>query len=236
LTSTAIVMQMLQERGTLSTLKGQRIIAILLFEDLAIVPLLAIVAILGTATPVVTSQPRWIEVLAALVAIVGIVAFARYLLNPIFRILADSKAREVMTAAALLVVLGAAFIMDLVGLSMAMGAFIAGVLLAESSYRHELEADIEPFRGILLGLFFMAVGLSLDLSVIVENWLVIVVAVPLLMAAKAALIYGLTRLFGSEHDNAVRTAFLLPQGGEFGFVLFSAAASASIFPAATSAA
>jgi CPA2 family monovalent cation:H+ antiporter-2 len=114
-----------------------------------------------------------------------------------------------------------------------MGAFIAGVLLAESSYRHELEADIEPFRGILLGLFFMAVGLSLNLNVIFDNWIVIAVAVPVLMAVKAALIYALTRLFGSEHDNAVRTAFLLPQGGEFGFVLFSAAASASIFSGAT---
>src|SRR5690606_38853990 len=112
---------------------------------------------------------------------------------------------------------------------MAMGAFVAGVMLAESSYRHELEADIEPFRGILLGLFFMAVGLSLRIDVILANWPLIVAAVPVLMAVKSTIIFALSRLFGGSHDDAVRTAFLLPQGGEFAFVLFSAAASAAIF-------
>ena len=134
-----------------------------------------------------------------------------------------------MIAAALLVVLGAATLMQVAGLSMAMGAFIAGVMLAESSYRHELEADIEPFRGILLGLFFMAVGLSLDLDVIIENWTTILLAVPVLMAVKVATTYAVGRLFSCRHDDAVRVAFLLPQGGEFAFVLFSAAAVAAIF-------
>jgi CPA2 family monovalent cation:H+ antiporter-2 len=232
LSSTAFALQILEDEGATNRRYGQTSFAVLLFQDLAIVPLLALIPLLapGGDHAARMTLPQFG---ASLAAIVALVIVGRYLLSPLFRVIANTGAKEAMIAAALLVVLGSATIMQFAGLSMAMGAFIAGVLLAESSYRHELEADIEPFRGILLGLFFMAVGLSLDLSVIVENWLVIVVAVPLLMAVKAALIYGLTRLFGSEHDNAVRTAFLLPQGGEFGFVLFSAAASASIFPAAT---
>ena len=117
--------------------------------------------------------------------------------------------------------------MQLAGLSMAMGAFLAGVMLAESSYRHELEADIEPFRGVLLALFFMAVGLSLKLEVILDNWLLILLAVPVMMVIKAIVIYALCRVTGSSHNDAVRIGRLLPQGGEFGFVLFSAAASAA---------
>src|SRR5690606_11367063 len=131
-------------------------------------------------------------------------------------------------AAALLVVLGSASLMEATGLSMGLGAFIAGVLLAESSFRHELEADIEPFRGILLGLFFMAVGLSLDLRVVAQNWLVILASVPVLMIVKGLIAYLLARLFGSGHDDSARIAGVLSQGGEFGFVLFTAAASALI--------
>jgi glutathione-regulated potassium-efflux system protein KefB len=228
MTSTALVVQLLEDRGETTDAGGQRIVSILLLEDLAIVPLLAIVAILGTATPVVTSQPRWIEVLAALVAIVGIVAFARYLLNPIFRILADSKAREVMTAAALLVVLGAAFIMDLVGLSMAMGAFIAGVLLSESSFRHQLEADIEPFRGLLLGLFFLTVGMSLDLSLVVRDWPMIVLLVLVFMAVKSAAIYVVGRVLGADRRAATHRALLMAEGGEFAFVLYTASGAVGI--------
>jgi glutathione-regulated potassium-efflux system protein KefB len=228
MTSTALVVQLLEDRGETTDAGGQRIVSILLLEDLAIVPLLAIVAILGTATPVVTSQPRWIEVLAALVAIVGIVAFARYLLNPIFRILADSKAREVMTAAALLVVLGAAFIMDLVGLSMAMGAFIAGVLLSESSFRHQLEADIEPFRGLLLGLFFLTVGMSLDLGLVVRDWPMILLLVVVFMAVKSAAIYVVGRLLGADRRAATHRALLMAEGGEFAFVLYTASGAVGI--------
>jgi CPA2 family monovalent cation:H+ antiporter-2 len=156
----------------------------------------------------------------------------RYALNPLFQIIARTGAREAMIAAALLVVIGSALLMQVAGLSMAMGAFIAGVMLAESSYRHELEADIEPFRGLLLGLFFMAIGMSLNLPVIVDNWLAIVVAVPILMAVKAAIIYVLCRLFGSDHEVSMRTALILPQGGEFGFVLFSAAVALGVFDSA----
>jgi len=232
LSSTAFALQILEDEGATNRRYGQTSFAMLLFQDLAIVPLLALIPLLSPGSEGATRMtlPQFGLSIAAVVALVVV---GRYLLSPLFRVIANTGAKEVMIAAALLVVLGSADLMQFAGLSMAMGAFIAGVLLAESSYRHELEADIEPFRGILLGLFFMAVGLSLNLNVIFDNWLVIVVAVPVLMAVKAALIYALTRLFGSEHDNAVRTAFLLPQGGEFGFVLFSAAASASIFTGAT---
>ncbi|MGL5011003.1 MAG: monovalent cation:proton antiporter-2 (CPA2) family protein, partial [Paracoccaceae bacterium] len=173
LTSTAIVMQMLQERGQISTPEGQRIVSILLLEDLAIVPLLALVTFLAPGGADVTWADRAQGIGIGLGAIAVLVVAGLYLLNPMFRLLAAARAREVMTAAALLVVLGAALWMQLGGLSTAMGAFLAGVLLAESSFRHQLEADVEPFRGILLGLFFLAVGMALDLSVIAANWWVV---------------------------------------------------------------
>src|ERR1700680_563264 len=149
LSSTAIVMQILEERGETTEPHGRKIFAILLLQDLAIVPLLAIVTLLSPI-PAEASVSPTVKIVIALVAVAGIIAVGRYLLNPVFRIFADTKAREVMTAAALLVVLGAAFAMQAGGLSMAMGAFLAGVLLSESSFRHQLEADIEPFRDLLL--------------------------------------------------------------------------------------
>ena len=228
LTSTAIVMQMLQERGTLSTLKGQRIIAILLFEDLAIVPLLAIVALLGTGAAATDASDRWLSIAIAIGAIVALVLAGRYLLNPLFRMLAASGAREVMTAAALLVVLGSALAMQLSGLSMAMGAFLAGVLLSESSFRHQLEADIEPFRGILLGLFFLGVGMAIDLSVIAANWKLVLASVAGYMVAKTLLIYVVARLVGTCHGESLERAVLMAQGGEFAFVLYAAAVTAGI--------
>ena len=151
LSSTAIVMQILEERGDTATPQGQRLVSILLLEDLAIVPLLALVAFLAPSAPQASAGARWLAIGIALAAIAALVAAGRWLLNPMFRVLADAQAREVMTAAALLVVLGAALVMQVSGLSMAMGAFLAGVLLSESTFRHQLETDIEPFRGILLG-------------------------------------------------------------------------------------
>jgi glutathione-regulated potassium-efflux system protein KefB len=222
LTSTAIVLQLLEERGETAAPAGQKIVSILLLEDLTIVPLLAVVALLSPI-PALTSQPRWLEVLIALAAVVILIAVARYLLNPVFRILAEARAREVMTAAALLVVLGAALLMDLGGLSMAMGAFVAGVLLSESSFRHQLEADIEPFRGLLLGLFFLAVGMSLDVLLVVGQWMTVAAIVVSLMAVKAAGIYGIARLFRARHPEAVHRALLMAQGGEFAFVLYNTA-------------
>ena len=235
LTSTAIVMQLLTERGELASRGGQQIVSVLLLEDLAIVPLLAIVALLAPATGVSDDGSRWLAIGVALAAVVGIVAVGRWILNPVFRLLAEAKAREVMTAAALLVVLGAALVMQMSGLSMAMGAFLAGVLLSTSTFRHQLEADVEPFRGILLGLFFLAVGMSLDLSVVAANWQIIALSVIAYMLVKAAAIYVIARAFKSSHAQARERAVLMAQGGEFAFVLYTTAAAAGIIAAETDA-
>lgn len=230
LTSTAIVMQLLGERGDVAAPRGQKIVAVLLFEDLLIVPLLALVAFL--APPVVgevaPTGSGWAAVGMAAGAVAVLVVVGLWLLNPLFRVLANAKAREVMTAAALLVVLGAALLMQLGGLSMAMGAFLAGVLLSESTFRHQLEADVEPFRGLLLGLFFLGVGMSLDLAVVARNWPLIVAGVLSLMAVKALCIYGVARLAKSSHADALDRAVLMSQGGEFAFVLFAAALAAGV--------
>ena len=233
LTSTAIVMQVLGERQELASPRGQRIVSILLFEDLLIVPLLAIVEFLAPATPesAAHATPLWQTIGTALLSLAALVAAGLWVLNPLFRVLAASRAREVMTAAALLVVLGAGLLMETGGLSMAMGAFVAGVLLSESSFRHQLEADIEPFRGLLLGLFFLGVGMSLDLKVVAENWGIIVSGVIALMVTKALCVYGVARFAGSNHTDAMDRALLMAQGGEFAFVLYSAAASAGVIDA-----
>jgi len=231
LTSTAIVFQALGERGDLATPAGQRMVSVLLFEDMLIVPLLALVAFMAPAAPEATASSRWMDVLTGIAAITALVVTGLWLLNPLFRILAASKAREVMTAAALLVVLGSALLMELGGLSMAMGAFLAGVLLSESTFRHQLEADIEPFRGLLLGLFFLAVGMSLDLSVVAANWALILAAVPAMMLAKGLCIYGVARLLRSSHHEALDRSVLMAQGGEFAFVLYAAAAGVGLIDA-----
>ncbi|NBE08406.1 monovalent cation:proton antiporter-2 (CPA2) family protein [Paragemmobacter ruber] len=228
LTSTAIVMQMLTERGQIAQPKGRRMVSILLFEDLSIVPLLALVAFLAPGGAEATVADRLLGVGIGLAAIVALVLAGRYLLDPMFRLLARFGAREVMTAAALLVVLGAAELMLLGGLSMAMGAFLAGVLLSESTFRHQLEADIEPFRGLLLGLFFLGVGMALDLQVIAANWAIIAISVPAFMGLKMAVIYGVARLFRARHLEAVERSVLMAQGGEFAFVLYAAATQAGI--------
>ena len=228
LSSTAIVMQLLEERGETSTQAGQRVISILLLEDLAIVPLLALIAFLAPGGADVSASERWTSIGIAIASLAALVAAGRYLLNPMFRLLAASHAREVMTAAALLVVLGSALAMQLGGLSMAMGAFLAGVLLSESTFRHQLEADIEPFRGILLGLFFLGVGMALDLSVIASDWRSILALVIAFMGVKGAAIYAIARLLRSGHREALTRAALMAQGGEFAFVLYSAGAAAGI--------
>ena len=237
LTSTAIVMQVLGERQELATPRGQRIVSILLFEDLLIVPLLALVEFLAPGTPdgAAHATPLWQTIGIALLSLSALVAAGLWVLNPLFRVLAASRAREVMTAAALLVVLGAGLLMEMGGLSMAMGAFVAGVLLSESSFRHQLEADIEPFRGLLLGLFFLGVGMSLDLKVVAGNWGIIVSGVIALMAAKGLCVYGVARLARSNHADALDRALLMAQGGEFAFVLYSAAANAGVIDATVNA-
>ncbi|MFD2236947.1 monovalent cation:proton antiporter-2 (CPA2) family protein [Aureimonas populi] len=234
LSSTAVVTQMLEERGDLGTPAGQKAVSILLLEDLAIVPLLAIVAFIGPRGEVVET-PLWQELALAAGALALLVLAGRYLLNPMFAVLARSKAREVMTAAALLVVLGAALLMESGGLSMAMGAFLAGVFLSESSFKHQLEADIEPFRGILLGLFFLAVGMSLDIAVIAARWPVIILSVVAFVLVKSLGIYLVARLLGSRRREAIVRVTLFAQGGEFAFVLYSAALDNGIFDAGTNA-
>ena len=231
LTSTAIVMQLLGDRGDIAQPRGQKIVSILLFEDLLIVPLLAIVAFIAPNHVVESTSTRLQSIGIGLISIAGLIAAGYWLLNPLFRLLALAKAREVMTAAALLVVLGAALLMQVTGLSMAMGAFLAGVLLSESTFRHQIEADIEPFRGILLGLFFLAVGMSLDLNVVKNNWGLILSAVLALMFVKASIIYLTARMTKSSHSEALDRALLMAQGGEFAFVLFAAAMSAQIISA-----
>ncbi|MBP1842299.1 CPA2 family monovalent cation:H+ antiporter-2 [Rhizobium petrolearium] len=232
LSSTAFALQILNDEGDMNSRYGQRSFSVLLFQDLAIVPLLALITILAPGTTEAEATPL-VDFAVAVAAVGAMVLAGRYLLTPMFQVIARTGAREVMIAAALLVVLGSATAMQAAGLSMAMGAFLSGVMLAESSYRHELEADIEPFRGLLLALFFMAVGLSLEVHVILDNILFILPAVPIFMAVKALIVYGLCRLWGSSHNDAVRIAFLLPQGGEFGFVLFTTATAAGLLSSAT---
>lgn len=233
LSSTAFAMQILNEKGELNTKYGQKSFSIVLFQDIAIVPILAVIPFLVPEflKDVVDTPEAALDGSAAL-QIIGVTAvlilIGRYCLNSLFRVVANTGAREMMIVVALFVVLGAGYATQSVGLSMAMGAFLAGVMLADSAYRHELEANIEPFRGILLGLFFMAVGLSLNLEVIVDNWLTVLIAAPIIMIVKALVIYASARLVGSAHNDAIRVATLLPQVGEFAFVIFSVAVAAHV--------
>lgn len=233
LSSTAVIMKMMDDAGETASEAGQRNVSILLFEDLMIVPLLAAVAVIAGLTVGVdpNAPPLWQSILLGVGAIALVLVAGKYVLNPMFGVLARSGAREVMTAAALLVVLGAAWLMDLGGLSMAMGAFLAGVLLSDSVFRHQLEADVEPFRGILLALFFISVGMSLDVAAVVADWRIIAVGVVAFMAVKALGIYAVARLFKASHYEAIRRAALFAQGGEFAFVLFAAALSAGVIDA-----
>ena len=232
LSSTAIVMQALEERNENADPPGQRIISILLFEDLAIVPLLALVAVLAGVYGVAeaAARPVWMTIGFALGAVALVYVAGRWVVNPFFRILAQYGGREVMTAGALFVVLGAAFAMSTGGLSMAMGAFLAGVLLSESTFRHQLEADIEPFRGILLGLFFLSVGMSLDLAVVVADWPWVIGGLLAFMGAKMLAVYVVARL-KRDHGEGLLRAALMGEGGEFAFVLYSTAFAAGLFDA-----
>ncbi|MBS8261375.1 potassium transporter TrkA [Roseibium polysiphoniae] len=230
LSSTAFALQILQERGQLSSAYGQRAFGILLLQDIAIVPLLAMVALLAPDEGPSTGSEVAVEVATIVGAIGAVILAGRFLASPLFSFLAASRAREIMLTAALLVALGSAGIMHAVGLSMALGAFLAGVLLAESSFRHTLEADIEPFRSLLMGLFFVAVGMSLDFSILTENLGLVAAGVLIVMLVKGVFLWALTRGSGSSNSDAFRVAVTLPQGGEFAFVLFTAAISAGFLP------
>ena len=236
LSSTAIVMQLLQERNENADPPGQRVISILLFEDLAIVPLLALVAVLAGAygSAVDTGNPMWMTVALALGAVALVYVAGRWVVNPFFRLLARYGGREIMTMGALFVVLGAAYAMNLGGLSMAMGAFLAGVLLSESTFRHQLEADVEPFRGLLLGLFFLSVGMSLDVRVVLADWAWVLGGLAAFMSAKMVAVYAVARL-KQKHGEGLLRAALMGEGGEFAFVLYATAFAAGLFDARTAA-
>ncbi|MEI6419808.1 MAG: monovalent cation:proton antiporter-2 (CPA2) family protein, partial [Sphingomonadales bacterium] len=222
LSSTALVMQLLNERHIAATPFGERSFAMLLFQDLAIVPLLTVVGALSRA-PRPDALPGW-QMAGLTVAALGLlVVVGRWGLPPLFRVLGRLGAREAFVAAALLSVLGSALLMASLGLSMALGAFVAGVMLAESPYRHTLEADIEPFRGLLLGLFFVAIGMGLDFGVVARQWPLLIMLVVGVMTTKTLVIAMLARAFGTETPRALPMGLLLAQGGEFGFVLFAEA-------------
>ena len=233
LSSTALVMREIDEGGERRTPFGETAIAVLLFEDLAIVPLLLLVALIAPAGGDMTLAGNVAAVATGLAAIASLILVGRHALDPMFRALARTRTPELMTAAALGVVVFASLVMAAAGLSYAMGAFIAGTMLAGSSFRHEVEADVEPFRALFLGLFFVAVGLSLDLGAVADNWLPILAAVPVAIVLKGLAIYAVGRLFGSPHRLALRIAFAMGQHGEFGFVLFAAAGAAAILDAET---
>ncbi|WP_226576327.1 monovalent cation:proton antiporter-2 (CPA2) family protein [Acuticoccus sediminis] len=228
LSSTAVIMSVLQDRGEIATSEGRKSVAILLFEDLMIVPLLGVVAFLS---PLSHGGSGWADLAVAVAALLALIAVARFALNPFFALLARARTREVLTAGALMVVLGAALLMDAAGLSMAMGAFIAGVMLSGSSYRHQIESDIEPFRGLLMGLFFLAVGMSLDLSVVAAEWGLVLTLLLAFTVVKGVAVFAVARLFGSESRAALHRTSMFLQGGEFAFVLYAAAASGGVIDA-----
>ncbi len=235
LSSTAQVLPMLRADNELNTPQGERAFAILLFQDLSIVPLITIIAAMARVPPDPSAPTGWTLALYTVLAIVGLVLVGRLGLNPLFRIVGRMGERELFVVAGLFTVVGAAAVMHALHLSVALGAFIAGVMLAESPYRHELESDVEPFRSILLGLFFLSVGMLLDLSVIAERPLFVLGIAAAVIVIKAALIGGLARMFGNSWPRSVRLGLLLSQAGEFGFVLFAQATTAGlVLPAAAS--
>jgi monovalent cation:proton antiporter-2 (CPA2) family protein len=221
MSSTAIVLPMLAERGLMASRAGRDGFAVLLFQDAAFIPLVALVPLLA-GTPVPDQVPWW-DVARAVAAIAVILVGGRFLLRPLFRAIGGAKTREVFTAVSLLVVVGAAALATLGGLSPSLGAFMAGVLLSESEYRHELEADIEPFEGLLLGFFFISVGMSADRSLALARPGVLVGGTAVLLAVKVVVGFGLGRSGRQDNVNALRFALALPQASEFSFVLFGAA-------------
>jgi glutathione-regulated potassium-efflux system ancillary protein KefC len=233
LSSTAIALQVMAERNLLPTPGGQAGFSILLFQDVAAIPILALLPLLGGVAGPADDDGRWLELLHTVGVIAAIVLGGRLLLRPLLRWIARSRTPEIFTATALLLVVGIAALMQLVGLSMGLGAFLAGVLLAESEYRRELETDIEPFKGLLLGLFFIAVGMNIDLGVLRASPGLIALLVAGFLLLKAALIYAMTRFMQVPVQERPVITLLLAQGGEFAFVVFQAAAGAQVMSAQT---
>ncbi|WP_372782101.1 monovalent cation:proton antiporter-2 (CPA2) family protein [Phenylobacterium sp.] len=241
MSSTAIVLQSLEEKGLRQGPVGEASFGVLLFQDLAVIPLFALLPLLAPVGTVAAVQshaenllagfPGWIEALGQMAAVAVVVVGGRYLTRPIFRFIAAARLREIFTASALLLVVAVAALMELVGLSPALGAFLAGVVLAESEFRRELETDIEPFRGLLLGLFFITVGAGLDLGLVRAHVLLILGLVIGLMVLKTLAMYGAARLFRTSHRTALSTGVALAQGGEFAFVLLGFVLGARVMDA-----
>ncbi len=223
LSSTAQVLPMLQSSGRMRTPFGERAFSILLFQDLSIVPLITIVAAMSRNPADANAPPGWLLALYTVAAVVGLIIVGRFLLRPFFRLIGNMGEREMFVFAGLFTVIASAAVMEWLGLSTALGAFIAGVMLADSPYRHELEADVEPFRSILLGLFFLAVGMLLDLGAIAERPLFVLAMAAALIATKTGVIMAIGMAFKMTWRQAFALGLLLSQGGEFGFVLFAQA-------------
>src|SRR3989441_2561387 len=231
MSSTALVLASLAERKQLATRHGREAFAVLLFQDVSVIPLRALLPLLSDSGT--HAAGGWMAAAKGLSVIAVVIISSRIVVRPVLKAVASYGGREVFTAAALLLVIGAALIMEKIGLSPSLGAFLAGVVLADSEFRHELEADIEPFKGLLLGLFFIAVGMSANLGLVWERPLAVLGLAFGLMLAKFALMYVIARVGGAPNDTAQRLAVSVSQGGEFAFILFVAAGSLGIFEAGT---
>ena len=220
LSSTAFVLQLLGEKKQLSTTHGQQAFTILLFQDIAVIPLLAALPFLSGAQE---QNYDWIYFAKVISIFVGMIFVSRFVVRPFFKFVASSNVTELLTATALFIILGVSLLMNYIGLSMALGAFLTGVLLADSEYRHELQASIEPFKGLLLGLFFMSVGMLINVKLIVAKPLLIIGLAGLLMLIKFVVLTIIARLMGNKNESSIRLGVTLAQGGEFAFVLFSVA-------------
>jgi len=229
LSSTAIALASLEERNLMPTPAGQAGFAILLFQDIAAIPMIAIVPLLGVPESAGGGGNAWIAALKVAAVLAGLVVAGRFLVRPLLRIIAKTDAREIFTAFALLLVIAISLLMQWVGMSMALGAFMAGVLLADSEYRHALETDLEPFKGLLLGLFFIAVGMSVDFAVFLAQPGLVLGLVAGFLVIKVAVLYGLSRGLKIARGQHLQFSLLLAQGGEFAFVVFGAAATAKVF-------
>ena len=226
LSSTALALQTLDEKRELTTRHGRLSFSILLFQDVAAIPMIAMVPFLALKSGEMTFSAR--AIIEGAIGIAAIILAGKYLLNPIYRLIAFTGVREAMTAVALLTVLAVVFVMDMIGLSASLGAFMAGILLADSEFRHQIESDIAPFEGLLLGLFFITVGMSLDTGILAAEPWVIVYSVTIITLIKSLILYGIGRWQDLNDRAARRMALVLSQGGEFGFVLLAAAASGAV--------
>lgn len=253
MSSTAIVLQTLNEKGLMRTQAGQSAFSVLLFQDIAVIPILALLPLLAVKPATASlspyslvlvaaetadsgpALPAWQQALLVMAVVGGIIVAGRFLMRPVFRFIAATRLQEMFTAMALLLVIGIALAMQKVGLSPALGTFVAGVVLADNEYRHELETDIEPFKGLLLGLFFISVGASINFNLLVQQPLAILALVLGVAIAKFAVLFGLGRLFKLQMGQIFLFAFALAQGGEFAFVLFSFATQSRVLTTAEAA-